>query len=51
MMMELEKKLDTPIILLTAKGQASDRIEGLEIGADDYLAKPFEAKRINFKNK
>ena len=35
---ENKKKLDTPIILLTAKGEASDRIEGLEIGADDYLS-------------
>ena len=43
---ENKDKLYTPIILLTAKGEAEERIHGLEIGADDYLAKPFEPKEL-----
>ncbi len=42
----LRQKLSTPIMLLTAKSETSDRISGLEAGADDYLAKPFEPKEL-----
>jgi two-component system phosphate regulon response regulator OmpR len=42
----LRQKLETPILLLTAKGETSERIMGLEAGADDYLSKPFEPKEL-----
>jgi len=42
----LKKNNPIPIILLTAKGETEDRIQGLEIGADDYLGKPFEPKEL-----
>ena len=43
---ENKEKINTPIILLTAKGEADERIKGLETGADDYLPKPFEPKEL-----
>jgi two-component system phosphate regulon response regulator OmpR len=43
---ENKEKIDTPIILLTAKGETDERVAGLEIGADDYLSKPFEPKEL-----
>ena len=41
-----KKILNTPIVLLTAKGEVNERIEGLQVGADDYLPKPFEPKEL-----
>lgn len=43
---DLRQRMATPILLLTAKGETTDRIAGLEAGADDYLSKPFEPKEL-----
>jgi len=43
---ENKNKLETPVILLTAKGEAIERVQGLEVGADDYLPKPFEPREL-----
>ena len=46
---EHKENINTPIILLTAKGEPDERIEGLEMGADDYLSKPFEPKELDLR--
>jgi DNA-binding response OmpR family regulator len=43
---EIRQQFDTPIIMLTARGELADRVMGLELGADDYLAKPFEPREL-----
>ncbi len=43
---EIKKQIKVPIILLTAKGEVENRIKGLELGADDYIGKPFEPKEL-----
>ena len=48
---EYKKDINTPVLLLTAKGEPGERIEGLEMGADDYLPKPFEPKELDLRIK
>ncbi len=43
---DIRKKSSTPIIMLTAKGETNDKVSGLEMGADDYVTKPFEIKEL-----
>ena len=48
---EIRKKSACPIIMLTAKGEVFDKVLGLELGADDYVVKPFETKEVIARNK
>lgn len=48
---EIRKQYDIPVILLTAKGQIEDKVQGFEAGTDDYLVKPFEPKELIFRVK
>jgi DNA-binding response OmpR family regulator len=43
---EIRKTMDVPVVMLTARGEVTDRIVGLELGADDYLSKPFEPREL-----
>lgn len=48
---EIRKKYETPILMLTARTELSDKVRGLEIGADDYLVKPFEFEELKARIK
>ncbi len=43
---ELRRRFDVPVLMLTARGEPADRVVGLELGADDYLGKPFEPREL-----
>ena len=43
---ELRKTSDVPIVMVTARGEESDRVAGLELGADDYVVKPFSPREL-----
>lgn len=43
---EIRKNFDTPVLMLTARGEVTDRVVGLELGADDYMPKPFEPREL-----
>ena len=45
-MTEIREHKETPIILLTAKGEEANRVEGFELGADDYIVKPFSPREV-----
>jgi two-component system phosphate regulon response regulator OmpR len=45
----IRQEIDTPVILLTARGLPNERIEGLKLGADDYLPKPFEPEELSLR--
>ena len=45
-----EEDINTPIIMLSAKGEIDDKVKGLDYGADDYLAKPFESEELDRKS-
>ena len=46
----IREESDTPIIILSARGESDDKVKGIDLGADDYLSKPFEARRVGCQN-
>ena len=47
---EIREDYDLPIIMVTAKGESEDKVKGFELGTDDYIVKPFEAKELDRKS-